>query len=82
MCVQCVCACVRVLCVRACVRACVRVCVCVWVGGCSAGSACMSFSGLNALAKCLDAMPSKHTSTSMRFHVCILLIKQLHCEFA
>ena len=23
----------------------------------------MSFSGLNALAKCQDAMPSKHTST-------------------
>ena len=30
---------------------------------CSVGSARLSFSGLNALAKCQDAMPSKHTST-------------------
>ena len=65
----------------------------------------MSFSGLNALAKCQDAMPSKHTQAhrqpqhldhkneraqhlesvitpSMRFQVCVLLIQQLHCEFA
>ena len=63
------------------------------------------FSGLNALAKCQDAMPSKRTQAyrqpqnldhgnqrvqhlesvttpSMRFQVCILLIQQLHCEFA
>ena len=64
----------------------------------------MSFSGMNALAKCQDAMPSKHAQahrqpqhldhgnervqhlesviTPMRFQVCILLIQQLHCEFA
>ena len=29
---------------------------------CNAGGACMSSSGLNALAKCQDAMPSKHTN--------------------
>ena len=80
------------------------VCVCVGGGGCSAGGACMSFSGLNALAKCQDAMPIKHTNTptttTLRprkgniatltvsdhtigvFPGCILLIEQLHCEFA